>query len=69
LHIPGSTVEYRNHPAVDEPFGLAEPLNVASLAVTDVAAEVVTVGGGGTAVVKFNSEPKLVPSELCAIAQ
>jgi hypothetical protein len=52
---------------VELPFGLDEPLSVAVVAVTGVAASVATVGGIGA--VKLRMMPNDVPTELEAIAQ
>ena len=65
--VPGFVAEYRNHPVVAAPSGLPVPFSVAELAVTDVAALVVTTGG--PAVVKLSMLPKAVPSELLTMAQ
>ena len=45
LQLPGWLVLYRNQPVAEVPFGSAEPLRVAALLVTEVAAPVETVGG------------------------
>ena len=67
LHDPGSVVLNRNHPVVDEPFGLAVPLRMARLKANDVAAPVVTVGL--SRVVNCMTAPNEVPSAFVAIAQ
>jgi hypothetical protein len=48
-------------------FGLPEPFSVAPVLVTNVAAAVVTVGAA--VVENDRTAPKLVPTELLAIAQ
>lgn len=67
LHTPGSEVEYRKWPSAASPFGFEEPLSVAELDVTNVAAEVTAVGAFG--VVNDSTDPKAVPSALDAMAQ
>ena len=70
LGVPGLVVEYRNHPVVASPLGLALPLSVAVVPTNIVAALVITVGGGGGAgVVKVNMDPNDTPPAFCANAQ
>lgn len=45
LHVPGSVVEYLNHPVVDPPFGFAKPFKVA-VVIVGVAGFVMTWGTG-----------------------
>jgi len=59
LHVPGLTVEYLNHPVVELPFGIAEPLSVALEVVTDVALPVVTVGGRKSNVAATSTAPDI----------
>jgi hypothetical protein len=67
LQLPGFTVLYRNQPVVVSWFGFAEPLSVAPVLVTEVAATVDTVGAD--AVVNDITEPKPVPTAFEAMAQ
>jgi hypothetical protein len=67
LQVPGLTVLYRKYPVVADWFGFAEPLSVAPVVVTDVAATVVTVGTD--AVVNDITVPNPVPAEFEAMAQ
>ena len=67
LQTPGLVVEYRNQPVPALPRGFAEPLSVAVVPVTSVAADVVTAGAAE--VVKLRTVPKRVPAEFEAIAQ
>ena len=60
-------VLYSNHPVVANPFGLTEPLSVAVVAVTGVAARVLTAGAA--VVAKVSTEPNDRPSGFWAIAQ
>ena len=53
---------------VASPLGLAEPLSTAESARTVVGGEVVTLGTS-PGVVKESTAPKLVPTELEAMAQ
>ena len=58
-------VPHSNHAVVAAPFGFTPPFNVAPLAVTEVAAFVVTVGAGAAAVVlKLRIDPFDVPAAL-----
>lgn len=50
LHVPGSTVSYRNQPKAPLLLGFAVPLSCASLSATSVAGSVVTVGSEGVGV-------------------
>jgi hypothetical protein len=68
LHVPGLDVLYRNHPVVDAPPGLAEPLSVAVEPVNKVALLVDTDGAFGS-VVNDKTEPYEIPRLFCAIAQ
>src|SRR3954462_3174727 len=68
LHVPGLTVENRNHAVVASPSGFAVPLSVASAPVTAVGAPVVTAGGSA-GVVNDATAPNPVPKLFCAIAQ
>ena len=67
VQVPGLLVLKRNHAVVELPLGLAEPLSVAVVAVTGVAAKVATVGGIGA--VNERMTPNEVPSALDAMAQ
>ena len=63
-------VPYSNHAVVAAPFGFTLPFDTAELAVTELAAVVVTVGTitGGVVVVKFHvPEYTLVPVEFVAL--
>ena len=68
LQLPGFVVLYRNHPLVETPFGLLDPLNVAELDSTFVADSVEAVGGLGV-VAKEKTAPNPAPSPLEEIAQ
>jgi hypothetical protein len=68
LHVPGLTVEYRNHPVVEAPPGFAAPFRVAEVAATEFAA-FVTADGAVAAVANESTLPKEVPTLFAAIAQ
>ena len=65
--VPGLVGLHRNQPVVLFPFGFPDPLSVAVVAMTGVAASVLTVGNDG--VVNMRTVPYAMPTAFWAIAQ
>jgi hypothetical protein len=65
--LPGLVGPKRNQPVVAPPFGFADPLSVAIVLATPVAASVTTVGATG--VMNDWIAPKAVPAAFWAMAQ